>query len=284
MFLAVIVPTQGRRKTLGETVQSILRQTDIPDQIILSASEPADIDQELAANPRFVFIYGPRGTTQQRNRGIDRLDPKTEIVCMLDDDVELPEDYFASVKRLFESRADVIGFSGSVMTVDHKTRQEAQEILRQWKPEDRFGEGRIGLGCSMNVRRWVLDKVRFDERLALYGRLEDADFAAQTIHLGKQGTYFASRVCHLMEKQGRLPGKAYGFSQVMNPYYLWRKGSMPSFWEVVRAHWWIAFGSNTWGMVRPRRPIDHWGRLRGNFLAIWFILRGKVEPEYVEKI
>jgi glycosyltransferase involved in cell wall biosynthesis len=284
MFLAVIVPTQARKKSVGETVESIVRQADIPDQIIVSASGPEDVDPDLAKNPRVQLVFGPRGITLQRNRGIDALNPKAEIVCMLDDDVELPEDYFSCVKRLLETRPEIVGFSGSVMTVDHKTREEAKKILLQWKGEDRFEEGKIGIGCSMNVRRWVLEKVRFDERLALYGRLEDADFAARTFPLGKQGTYFACRVAHLMEKQGRLPGKAYGFSQVMNPYYLWRKGSMPSFWEVVRAHWWIALGSNTWGMVRPRRPIDHWGRLRGNFLALWFILRGRIEPEYIEKI
>jgi glycosyltransferase involved in cell wall biosynthesis len=284
MFLAVIIPTLGRRKTLAETLQSVLRQTEIPDQIIVSASQQSDVDEATAADARFRVTYGHPGTTCQRNRGIDALDPKAEIVCMLDDDVELRDDYFAYVKKLFVDRPDVAGFSGSVFTYDGRSREQAKQVLRDRKIDDTFSEGKIGIGCAMNIRRSVLDKVRFDERLALYGRLEDADFSARSLHLGKQGSYHACPVAHLVEPQARLPGKQYGFSQVMNPFYLYRKGSVLSFWEVVKSHWWIAFGSNTWGVVTRRQNRDYWGRLRGNFLAIWLIVRGRVEPEYIEKI
>jgi hypothetical protein len=135
----------------------------------------------------------------------------------------------------------------------------------------------------MNIRRQVFDHISFDERLPLYGWLEDADFAARSQHLGKQGTYDACRTVHLLEQKMRLSGVRFGYSQIMNPYYLWRKGSVP-LKEVLLNHWLKGIGSNTLGLIRRDVAIDRLGRLHGDFLALWFILHGRIEPEYIEKL
>ncbi len=69
-----------------------------------------------------------------------------------------------------------------------------------------------------------------------------------------------------------------GYTQVMNPYYFWRKGSFP-FWLLVHeagprvaknaAH---AIGISAEHRSRRRR-------LRGNLLALGDIARGRVTPE-----
>jgi glycosyltransferase involved in cell wall biosynthesis len=284
MFLAVIIPTLGRKQNLSETLHCILTQAEVPDQIIVSATQTSDVPEDLAPDPRVKIMYGSVGSCKQRNRAIDALDPQTQIVCLLDDDVELCQNYFTIVKRFFADRPDVIGFCGSICTTHTMTRRQARDFLRDQQPDDRFLEGPMRLGCAMNLRRSVLDKVRFDERLALYGRLEDADFSAHCVPLGKQGTYMACGVAHLMDIKSRLPGKPYGFCQIMNPFYLWRKGSIPKLTEVLRSHWFVAFASNGWGVLTRKKNRDYWGRLRGNFLALFMILRGRVEPEYIEKI
>jgi hypothetical protein len=260
----------------------VLRQTVAPHQVIVSAVDLADWG-ENAVDSRVQIILGDKGLTRQRNRGIAALDAKCEIVTMLDDDVELPEDYFEAVHRLFTKRPDVALCFGAVRDAPGASREDARQIITRWPPSDEFKEGAYGLGCSMNIRRKVLDHINFDERLPLYGWLEDADFAARARPFGLQGVYNACRTVHLLEQKMRLSGVRFGYSQVMNPYYLWRKGSIP-FKEVLMSHWFKGMASNLLGAIRRDPSIDRWGRLRGSVLAIWFIVLGRVEPEFVERL
>jgi len=254
----------------------------MPDQVIISAVEPADWD-EGRTDPRIQVLFGTKGLTRQRNRAIAALDRKCEIVSMMDDDVELPKDYFERVQGIFTQRPDVAICFANVRNGLGMSRDQARQALAHWSAPDEFREGACGLGCSMNIRRSVFDHVSFDERLPLYGWLEDADFAARSRPYGKVGTYEACRIIHLLEQKMRLSGVRFGFSQVMNPYYLWRKGSIP-FNEVLLSHWLKGTCSNAFGLLRPDRTIDRAGRLRGSFLAFSLLIRGCVEPERIERL
>jgi GT2 family glycosyltransferase len=277
----VIIPTRGRADSCQATVASVFRQNVLPDQVIVSAVEPSDWRGE--ADPRVRLLLGAAGLTRQRNRGIAALDPRCQVVTMLDDDVELPEDYFQNIQRLFTQHPDVALCFGAVREFPRMSRENARQVLTQWPARDEFRQGACGLGCSMNIRRTVVDKISFDERLPLYGWLEDADFAARARPYGKQGTYEAARTLHLVEPKMRLSGVRFGYAQAMNPYYLWRKGSLP-LKEVVVQHWIKAIGSNLLGLVRRDPAVDRWGRLRGNARAFSLILRGRAEPELLEKL
>jgi GT2 family glycosyltransferase len=283
VFHSVIIPTRGRADSCWETVACVFRQSVKPDQVLVSAVDAADVDNPMT-DERVRVIFGQKGLTRQRNRAIDQLDPSCEIVTMLDDDVELPEDYLANVQRLFSQRPDVVICFGDVRNCPGATRDQARQILGQWSAPNEFHEGPSGLGCSMNIRRSVLNQVRFDERLPLYGWLEDADFSARCRGLGKIGFHEAARTVHLVEQRARLSGYRFGYSQVMNPFYLWRKNRGGTLIGLLREHWLKVIGSNLVGLVRRDPMIDRWGRLRGNFLAFRLILRGRVEPELIERL
>src|SRR5690606_30638203 len=75
-------------------------------------------------------------------------------------------------------------------------------------------------GCNMAFRRSAIEGVRFDERLPLYGWLEDVDFSAQA---GRKGVLLKSETLvgvHLGVKGGRTSGVRFGYSQIVNPVYL----------------------------------------------------------------
>ncbi|MFM9882251.1 MAG: glycosyltransferase family 2 protein, partial [Burkholderiales bacterium] len=73
-----------------------------------------------------------------------------------------------------------------------------------------------------------------------------------------------------------------GYSQVVNPVYLVRKGTMD--WRYafkivsrnVSANHLRAFGAEPW--------VDRIGRVRGNWIGVLDVLRGKITPERVEKL
>ena len=119
--------------------------------------------------------------------------------------------------------------------------------------------------------------VRFDERLALYGWLEDKDFSRTAKKSGRLVQCGALIGVHLGLKQGRVSGRKFGYSQIVNPWYLCRKGtlSMQEAWSNTLK----ALATNGIRTIRPESFIDRRGRFQGNVLAVRHLLSGICRPE-----
>jgi hypothetical protein len=71
----------------------------------------------------------------------------------------------------------------------------------------------------------------------------------------------------------------FGYSQVVNPVYLARRGRCS--WR--RALWTMGrnLAANLLRGVRPEPWVDRRGRLRGNMLGLWELARGRARPERI---
>jgi hypothetical protein len=90
------------------------------------------------------------------------------------------------------------------------------------------------------------------------------------------------RGVHLGLKAGRVSGDRLGYSQVVNPIYLIRKGSVPASFALP-----LMFRNLAANLARsfwPEAWVDRRGRLRGNLLALCHVLTGRIEPEHVLKL
>ncbi|MEM9371892.1 MAG: family 2 glycosyl transferase, partial [Pseudomonadota bacterium] len=74
-------------------------------------------------------------------------------------------------------------------------------------------------------------------------------------------------------------GHLLGYSQVANPIYLMRKGSLPRRFALKLMLRNVV--SNHAKCVRPEPWIDRRARARGNRLAIWDLIRGRSDPERI---
>ncbi|MDR3714094.1 MAG: hypothetical protein P4L51_14840, partial [Puia sp.] len=92
----------------------------------------------------------------------------------------------------------------------------------------------------------------------------------------------AARAVHLKVNVSRSSGYRFGYAQVVNPYYLYRKGTIPRFGEVFARHWMRLLASNIAGLIRKDRQIDRFGRLRGNLRAFADIAMGHPDPTRIE--
>ena len=92
------------------------------------------------------------------------------------------------------------------------------------RPVDQFG----AYGCNMSIRASTIGEARFDERLALYGWQEDIDFTGRLRGAGAASSGAELLGVHLGVKAGRVSGVRFGYSQIVNPTYLIRKGSIPA--------------------------------------------------------
>jgi len=210
MRISVIICTYGRAAVLSNLLESLSDQTfrDFETLIIdgneapsLARSTVWKFRQQQGINLQVDLIPSPKGLTRQRNVGLDHA--TGDIVCFLDDDVTLPEDFLSRVVEIFDrpELQDVGGITGydvlnypAPITLRWRLRL-ALGVIPRLGPGgvDRLGRGiplsflqpftgykEIGLlhGFCMIYRRRALGNLRFDELIPTYGG-EDRDFSMQ---------------------------------------------------------------------------------------------------------
>jgi GT2 family glycosyltransferase len=281
LHVSVIIPSFARPQVLEETVRSVLGQTVPPHEIVVSVVSEADVTPATRSLPSVRVLYGPRGSTAQRNTAVAAVDQHSGFILFLDDDVELISQYIESCLAAMRIRQDAMVLTGTVIQQD-VTRAEARSLVAQFSadlPDPGLFDVPRAYGCNMFVRAWVARKVEFDQNLVLYGWLEDADWSARAARHGKIVCSARSAMVHLHVVTGRVSPRQLGYAQVVNPYYLWKKGSISSLWEVVRRHWGRGMPRNLAGcIIDSGRRAERVCRVQGNVIGFWEILRGNPDP------
>jgi len=282
--LIVGIPSAGRAAILGPCLQAMADQTRRPDLVLLSVTGPADLPPGRSLPFPVRVLVGPRGGAPQRNRILEALSPD-DLLVLLDDDFLMAPDYLAQVERLFRTHPDIALITGTVLAdgilgpgYDVAT---GARLLRDGLRRPAGAElipVHTGYGCNMALRAApvVRQGLRFDEALPLYSWLEDVDFSHRLAASGRLVRAEALRGVHLGTKTGRTPGLLLGYSQIANPLYLRRKGT------IGRRHAATllcrALASNGLRTLRPPPWADYRGRLRGNLLALGDVLRRRDRP------
>jgi glycosyltransferase involved in cell wall biosynthesis len=291
MNITVIISTLNRPAVLHDTVLSILRQRLIPRQLLISSTDTRHVLPETLALPRVKFVLSPVGSCAQRNAALDVLEPDTDLIAFLDDDIELCRSYMQEMAVLFRLCPEIILSSGVMLHDGGRssriTRERAQELCATRDsaliPGDaRFAPLDFGYGCNLICRYSRAKKFRFDERLPLYGWLEDSDFSFRcTQGFHPPVTNLRAFAIHLGWRSGRVSGLRLGFSTIINPIYLRRKAKIFSRRHIVINFWARCLVGNVLGLITNDQEYDRAGLLRGNVVGFRHLLSGRCEPEHV---
>jgi GT2 family glycosyltransferase len=285
MEICVVFATSNRPQILSRTLRSLESQTVRPASIILSCVTALDVDPSVLNNG-VKLIIGKMGLTKQRNAALRNLPENASIVVFFDDDFLPHPRWIEVVKRTFQTHPDIMVVTGNVIADGIKgpgyTFEQAEDVIRNLPSTsaDWIVEPRLPYGCNMAFRRSAIKDIWFDERLVLYGWQEDRDFGARVAKRGRAVQAGAAWGVHLGAKTGRGSGIRLGYSQIANPIYLYRKGTMAL--TAVMDHIFRNFASNLVRAIAPESYIDRLGRLHGNLLAIADVFRGRILPERAE--
>lgn len=285
--VAVAIATSGRRDQLSLTLDQLANLDRLPDRILVCPASSSDYDGSYAParGPAPEFVTGPRGVCAQRNAIISKCE-NADLIVFFDDDFYPAPDYIERAVELFASKPDVAvatsyplrdGATGPGLTHSealetlgrsHAITIEASTILQTYG----------GYGCNMVVRAEHLRRhaMRFDERLPLYGWLEDIELSRRLARHGRIISCSALRGVHLGTKVGRTSGRRLGYSQVANPIYMVRKGSMTI--DYAMRHVVRNVAANAARFVTPEAWVDRRGRLRGNLRALADLATGRLDP------
>lgn len=303
MNVYVVIATKGRPAVVAELVDWLKGQTVTPRAIIVAAVEPADAagletHPQLPAGRLHLLTTSVAGLCRQRNAALDYLlaleqsapAEKGYFVAFFDDDFRPADDWLERCRDVFVQQSSVAGVTGHVLAdgVHGQTLSsvQAQAYIEgrlppqaHWASGARQAELASMYGCNMAFCDAVLSHCRFDENLPLYGWQEDQDFTSQAARFGRTLYIPDCRGVHLGITSGRVSGLRFGYSQIANPLYLVRKGTMRSgkgLRFVVRH-----LLANSTRSLRSNARVDYPGRLKGNLLAISDLLRGQCNPRRV---
>ncbi len=284
MRLAVGIATRGRAAILAETIAELASQTRAADELLISHVGPEDVGDLPHHRPDIRFLCTTPGLPRQRNAILEATE--ADILLFLDDDFFPAPPYLAVLERVFAAHPHCVVATGTVIADGAKGPGIAPAEARALLAADRPPHDPLavaphfnGYGCNMAVRMDVVRRtgIRVDERLPLYAWYEDIDF---TRALGRHGAILrlaGARGVHLGVKQARTAGLRLGYSQVINPIYLARKGTFPWSHAIPSAARHLAI--NAARSLFPEPHVDRFGRLKGNLRGLLDLARGRVEPE-----
>lgn len=107
-----------RAKPLLNLLNSVNNQTWYPDEILIIDGSTNDETQKTIETNKFknlsYFLVDSehRGLTRQRNYGISKVSNFIDIVCFLDDDTILEQNYFENLLNVYKDNPDAAGVGG----------------------------------------------------------------------------------------------------------------------------------------------------------------------------
>lgn len=298
----VVIATKGRAKETEILLDYLSQQTLEPGHIFIVGSEEKDIaglaEHPLVAQQRVELLITSAGSCHQRNVGLDSLQPyiadlaeEDWFVTFFDDDFRPAPTWLAIAAKYMQQSSELIGVTGHVLAdgVGSEfgfSEQDAKDYIsgakpceQHWSntPEPQKFDGLYG--CNMAIRGNAANHTRFDENLPLYGWQEDYDYANRASSKGDLYLMPDCKGVHLGTSSGRTSGVRFGYSQIANPIYLAKKGSMP--WAVARKMMAKNIAANIFKTLTRVKIKDYPGRLKGNIRAIIHLILWKLNPQRV---
>jgi GT2 family glycosyltransferase len=289
--MVVGIATAGRREILSKAIGLLANQSRPPDRLLISRMSPSDVDE--ASLQRFpastVVLDGAAGLTAQRNKILSAAND-ADIFVFFDDDFFVCENYLSNLERLFLAHPNIVAATGRVLADGASgpglSAEEGLRILgSRSSPTESDSEGFSECygtyGCNMAFRAVPIRRheITFDENLPFYGWHEDIDFSRQLARHGVIVRANNLQGVHLGTKLGRTSGVRFGYSQIANPVYLIRKGTISR--KRAANLMWRNIAANLLHSLSPEPWIDRRGRLKGNVLAAIDLVLGRSSPRRI---
>lgn len=286
--IAVVICTSGRPEIIAETVAFINAGTLVPEEIIVVGVEADNIPDFKADNVRSFLTS--QGLTRQRNFGAAQISSDPELIAFVDDDLFVHPVYFENMLQVFQDHPEATLVMGHIIKNGDVSPQEARTLIadKTITQEDRANYTRTDAewggvyGANMVIRKSFFETEKFDERLALYGGLEDADMGSRARRHGEVGYYFGAQCVHLRHPGARISYRKLGFSEVMNAMYLARKGTVP--WKIAIVRHLLLRPASNMAKAVLQGERDRYERFRGNLIALFTLAQGKLQPEKIEDV
>ena len=303
--VSVIIPTLNRPDDLRAALESLLKQSRFPDEILVidqSAGEESkkvmqDIQSRDAAKAGYFrhVVQQEKSLVKARNRGLSLA--TGDIISFLDDDVVLFEDYYEKILPGFEKDPGVVALSGNTLIRQPLTGWKW--TLRRWLKHfflishfdgkltsSGFGypifereitrQVRVEMlpGCNMNYRRSAIGDEKFDEWFSGYGYREDADFSYRITRKGPAYMVPDAKLWHNYSLVSRLTEEQLKPMTIRNYYHVFYKFKGHRFFSTLLFYYSL-LGLTVLDVIEylSQRTPEKWGKLKAGVSASFAVFR-----------
>lgn len=240
--LAYVVPTYNRPDDLRLLFESLVAQTDAPDQIIVVDASDAPADGLSADFPQLAVDWvrvRPPSLARQRNLGMAAVRADIDVAGYLDDDLELEPEATARMRRFWSQAGDEVGGAAFAIT---NQRVAAGRLDRLFGHSGSSPGAVLRSGFAVSIpfftettrtewlyggatmwRRRVIDAFQYDEWYIGHGYLEDVDFSYRVSRRFALYVVGDARTAHWHRPMRPDRMTAFGRQQIVNRLYFIRK-------------------------------------------------------------
>ncbi|MBI2631877.1 glycosyltransferase family 2 protein [Candidatus Pacearchaeota archaeon] len=245
--ISVIIPTYNRVVDLKLTLLALKKNLKDLREIIIVDQSTDKKTYELIKKIRnrkvkYVFSKTP-SITIARNLGVRKASGGTKIICFIDDDVDIGENYFNEILKVFNTHKEAKGVAAYVSSPEILKMGKAEKILRKifflsYSEEENariisaYGNTYpISLskvinsewisGVNMNYLKTVFIRQKFDENLLGYTIAEDIDFSYR-LYMKYPNSLFITpyaKLTHRVSNIERYPTEKMSFINQIDHFY-----------------------------------------------------------------
>lgn len=293
LTLSIVIGTKDRPQSLARCLQSIVAQTEHPDEVLIVDDGQLDKDRtvqplsQAGITARYFNKSHDRGLTKSRNLGIRQ--SGGEVVLFLDDDVVLDPRYLAAIKDVYRSRPDAGGVGGRLANA---SLPKLKQLFLRFFLLDSARDGAVlpnGIGvlvrdirtvtpvewfsgCNMSFRRGVFSEFMFDEAFRGNGWGDDRDFSYAVSRKYPLLATPQAVLDHMEDPAGRAGNFEFGVTEITYVHRFFAK-HMPRRAANRLALAWAFVGITLQNCVMRR---GH--RVRGNLAGILKTLTSRERP------
>lgn len=139
MKFSLVICTYKRAQPLLRLLESVALQTLYPSEILIIDGSPDEATKKLVETYYFSnLIYyqvkpEERGLTKQRNFGVNHVQETSEIICFLDDDTVLENDYFEQIIKTFIENSFIVGVGGVAVNENRWLKKDDSKKYNNYK-------------------------------------------------------------------------------------------------------------------------------------------------------
>lgn len=263
--ISVIIPTYNRAEDLKKTLESLkLHLRDLREIIVVDQSidkKTLELVRKLN-NKKVKYVYSKiPSITIARNLGVKKTGKVTKIICFIDDDVSLSEDYFSEILKVFNNYKEAKGVAAYVPSQRLSQISRIEKLLMKIFFLSFSDNNRARIisaygntypsklseiinsqwlsGVNMVYKKSVFLEQKFDEALLGYTIAEDIDFSYR-LSLKYSNSLFITPFASLIHRVSnieRYPTEKMSFINQIDHFYFNFKNLNKNFAQKVIFAW-----------------------------------------------
>ena len=289
--MLIVIPTRNRIKELTNTLNFLDSNKFFFERIIIVDSSELEIKKKIQKkikeyNSHIKIIDSEPSTCIQRNVGFEFIE-ESEFIMFLDDDNIFYPDAFYKMQYFLNNNKN---FSGVAFNQIYNEKISILEKFKKNYISHKLGIYSSNIGGFSNsgwqskfinftnnsIVQWLptraviyksekVKNIRFDEKLGIYGYLEDLDFSLELKKTGNLMVCSDARYSH--DQSITRPGFEFGKKELRNRYYIVKKHNLKKnlFFLTFLFRMVLTLKEGIFG------DINSFKRLAGNLVALFTI-------------